>query len=153
MDWKIDKPSQTASNLNTVQTTSLLCQVPNRIVYAAGAKTAKTSGWPLTNKLIIRTLSSRIRGRSVSILTVLRAGRPEFYFRRFFLLATAFRPDLMWSVWNTSVRLDSWDSSVGIVTRLRDGRRGFDSWQGKKLYFLPPLSDRLWGPYSLLTNG
>jgi hypothetical protein len=57
------------------------------------------------------------------------------------------------------------DSSVGVVTRLRAGRSGFDSWQGQlwdffdfrgggwELLSSPPRPERFWGPPSLLSNG
>jgi len=49
----------------------------------------------------------------------------------------------------------SWDSSVITVTRLRAGREGFSSRQGKWLNFFYSLTrpDRLWGVSSLLYNG
>jgi hypothetical protein len=44
-------------------------------------------------------------------------------------------------------------SSVSIVTRLRDGRLGFDYRQRQGFFTSPPLPDRLWGQPSLLSNG
>jgi hypothetical protein len=52
-------------------------------------------------------------------------------------------------------RIKWFTSTVSIVTRLRDGRPGFDSRQSqwRDLIFLPPCPDRLWGPPSLLSDG
>jgi hypothetical protein len=34
----------------------------------------------------------------------------------------------------------SWDSSVGIVTRLQAGQAGFDSWQGQETFLFSKMS-------------
>jgi hypothetical protein len=51
---------------------------------------------------------------------------------------------------------ESRDSSVGIATRLRAGRSGFQgsiSGGGWEFFSSPPRPERLWGPPSLLFNG
>jgi len=45
------------------------------------------------------------------------------------------------------------NNSVCTVTRLRVGRRGFDSHRGRDFFSSPPHSERLWGPPSHLSNG
>jgi hypothetical protein len=70
------------------------------------------------------------------------------------------------TVFNCLFKLEEWNcvlslvmfrrsrcSSVSIVTRLRDGRRGFDSSQARGLFSLPLCPDRLWGPPSLVSVG
>jgi hypothetical protein len=48
--------------------------------------------------------------------------------------------------------LGSRSSSVSTVTRLRAGRPGFDSRQGRGFFSSPYRADGLWGPPSLLSN-
>jgi hypothetical protein len=50
----------------------------------------------------------------------------------------------------------TYDSSAGIMTRLRAGRSGvlgFDSRLGLGIFLPPPRPERLWGPPGLLFNG
>jgi hypothetical protein len=42
---------------------------------------------------------------------------------------------------------------VSVVTRLRDGRAGFDSRQRQGISSSSPGPERLWGPASLPSNG
>lgn len=47
----------------------------------------------------------------------------------------------------------SWDSSLGIVTRLRAWRLRYEFRQGKRFFSTPLTPDWLWGPPCLLANG